>query len=257
MTRKNIVFFFIIFFALFFVWQNGYFSSKHEEVITIVPDAVETKKRPEDPGGIVIPNSDSLVYEKLRQNAAKPRKLNILPEPEEPIYISNLPDNMSEVIFLDSIDKILANIELHEVSDNEGLDNRDQSAEHVALEAKKDQLDDGRNKIIIPGINLEVIKATENRFNGNGVEIAKNEDAGYKIQLSVAYSQNDAIILWEEISKRHSRILANSNSIIRKVTGSNNRIFYLIMAGTYPSLEQAKLVCKKLLAHRQNCIVVK
>ena len=56
---------------------------------------------------------------------------------------------------------------------------------------------------------------------------------------------------------RHIKYLKNAQLVIKKVKTNNNRIIYLVMAGNYPSLNQAKLVCKKLVSSKQNCIVTK
>ena len=85
----------------------------------------------------------------------------------------------------------------------------------------------------------------------------KSADSGYKIQLSSAWSEKEANNEWERIQMRHIKYLKNAQLVIKKVKTNNNRIIYLVMAGNYPSLNQAKLVCKKLVSSKQNCIVTK
>ncbi len=80
---------------------------------------------------------------------------------------------------------------------------------------------------------------------------------GYKLQLSQASSEEDASWEWERIKKKNNKILSDASFIAQRVEGKNKRIFYLVMAGYYQKLNQAKLVCKKLLGQKQNCIVTK
>lgn len=225
----------------------------------LAPDERPTKKKPEDPGGLVVPNSDSLVYEKLQSGIQKKRKVNILPEPEEPLELLKKADD--PVIFLDSIDEILANIESYEdvlAKDEAIAEEVDELVMPNDLKAKPvSKSQDDEEEIIIPGTSLSIIRSAETRFYMQDVEITNNENAGYKVQLAVAFSQSDANARWQEITRRHGRILQGANLITRKVEGKNERIFYVVMAGTYPSLSYAKLVCKRLISHKQNCIVTK
>jgi hypothetical protein len=251
MYRKNFLLLAGIFLLVLFAVIVGYYvqTNRTNTIITLVPDEGETKKKPEDPGGLVIPNSDSLVYEKLQPCNQKNRKINIIPGPEEPDLIVKNIDN--SVMFVDSIDEILSG------HDYEDLQANNKSANDISDNTDIDEQEDKNKKIIIPGVDLNIVKSNNTRFNLSNNAIVKNADAGYKIQLSVAFSENDALLRWQGITKRHNKILENANLITRKVEGQNERIFYIILAGTYTSLNQAKLVCKKLISRKQNCIVTK
>ena len=74
---------------------------------------------------------------------------------------------------------------------------------------------------------------------------------------SSAYSQNEAQNKWATIQQKHKKILQGANLVVKRVEGKNEQIFFLVMAGSYPSLGHAKLVCKKLSRRKQNCIVTK
>ncbi len=227
------------------------------EIVTLSPDEGEIKKKPDDPGGIIIPNSESLVYEKLQKFVEKNRKINILPEPEAPIDLGRKVED-SPVIYLDSIDEILANIEYYdETEDNNLAITQELVVPKIIKSSVVVDSEEEKQKIDIPGTGLNIIKSSDNRFKVTEVNIGSAEDEGYKIQLTTAFSEGDAKKLWQEITKRHSKVLNGANLITKKVDGKNEHIFYLVMAGTYPSLNHAKLVCKRLASRRQNCIVTK
>jgi hypothetical protein len=114
-----------------------------------------------------------------------------------------------------------------------------------------------KQKIEIPGTGLNVVKSSDNRYKVAEIRVVSAEDEGYKIQLATAFSEGDAKKLWQEITRRHSKVLNGANLIAKKIDGKNERIFYLVMAGTYPSLNHAKLVCNRLTSRKQNCIVTK
>ncbi len=55
------------------------------EVPLILADDGPIKKRPDDPGGMAIPNQDKLIYESLRDTAEEEKADVVLPPPEEPL----------------------------------------------------------------------------------------------------------------------------------------------------------------------------
>ena len=250
----------LLVFAMGTLYYLNYFYD--EEIVTLIPDEGNIKIKPKDPGGMVIPNSDSLVYEKLHASKARKNKIYILPGPEEPMEIGRKAKAKSK--FLDSIDEILANIEYYEneLEDEESSDN--DSMDYImpnVLLTKDDQeeLSENKDKVIfVAGSKLNVIRAIESQYKIiQSNNVVSEEQKGYKIQLASAYSSSDANKQWQTIKHKHSKILQGANLIIKKVEGKNERIFYLVMAGVYPSLSHAKLVCRQLTFRKQNCIVTK
>jgi len=232
--------------------------SSEKEVITLLPDESEIKVKPRDPGGLVIPHSDSLVYEKLNVDRQKPSQVHILPDPEEPVEIVRNIEH--EAKFLDSIDEILANLGYYESELLENSSSEEDSLDYIMpnkLPSKEDLLISDEAIIFLPGTKLKVMKALEDRYKTMRINVVSDQDKGYKIQLSSAYSSSDAKKEWQKIQQKYSKILQNANLIIKKVDGNSERIFYLVMAGSYPSLSHAKMVCKKLSFRKQNCIVTK
>ena len=261
MHRIRLLFIFCLVIVVGVLASYYYFHKKSKnEIITIAPDTDLIKKKPENPGGIVIPNSDSLVYEKLQSGVKKQRRINILPGPEEPIMISNLTENDDLVMSMDVIDEILNNSEYFDLASTNEIEN-DDIEEYILPNILKDQFGETKeevdNKILMPGSMLNIIKSNENYFNFGDQNIIKIKSDGYKIQLSIAPSKEDAKVRWQRIVNNHYKILSDANLIIKRIEGPNNRIFYMILAGNYPSANHAKLVCKKLITRKQNCIVVK
>ncbi len=242
---------------LIFAIRNYFYSPQAQDVVTLLPDDSATKKKPKDPGGLVLPNSDSLVYERLKGGKHKEKKINLLPDPEEPIEIIRRQKVKAKL--LDSIDEILDNIEYYEneyiASEKNDIENLDYVVPNVLLLKDDSNLDE--NSIYVPGTSLNIIKALESEYKIANINVVDEEEGGYKIQLASAYSRNDAMKKWQNISQKHKKILSDANLIIKKIEGKNERIFFLVMAGSYPSLSHAKLLCKKLSKRKQNCIVTK
>ncbi len=242
---------------LVFVVRNYFYSLQSGDVVTLLPDDSATKKKPKDPGGLVLPNSDSLVYERLKGGKRREKRVNLLPDPEKPIEIIRKQEVKTKL--LDSIDEILDNIEYYEneyiASEKSDKESFGYVVPNILLAKDDSKLD--KNSIYVPGTSLNVIKALEGEHKIANYNVVDKEEGGYKIQLASAYSQSDAMKKWQTISQKHRKILNDANLIIKKIEGKNERIFFLVMAGSYPSLSHAKLLCKKLSKRKQNCIVTK
>ena len=258
MKKRFIIFLLLISLSLiFFVVREYFYFSNSDDVVTLLPDDLAPKKKPKDPGGLVLPNSDSLVYDSLKGRHYIEKKINLLTGPEDPIDIFGKQEVKAK--FLYSIDEILNNIEYYENEyidiDTKDIESSDYALPNILLTKKEKKAND--NNIYVPGSNLNIIKALEDRHKVSNYNLIDKEGDGYKIQLSSAYSQNDAIKKWRYISQKHSKILGEANLVIKKIEGKNERIFFLVMAGSYESLSHAKLVCKKLSKRRKNCIITK
>jgi len=241
-----------------------HFSHINGNDIIIGEEQEEFKRRPIDPGGIIIPHSNSLIYEKLKPANAPEAEINLSSEPEEPLELG-FRSPAHDVAEYDSIDDILAKIDLDgedkpavNVSSSE-VDNTVNTELTRAMEDdgnidNSTDEDKGEGQANIPQLKITKLSGENNKL----YKLNKNSaDSGYKIQLSLAWSEKEAKNEWERIQMRHMKYLKNAQLVIKKVKTNNNRIIYLVMAGNYPSLNQAKLVCKKLVSSKQNCIVTK
>ena len=241
-----------------------HFSYTNGKDIIIGEEQEEFKRRPIDPGGIIIPHSNSLIYEKLKPVNALEAEINLSSDPEEPLELG-FRSRANDVAEYDSIDDILAKIDLEgedkPVANISALE-VDNNITTELIRNIEDDGNDGNNLDVSreeAEANIPQLKIT--RLSGENNKLYKlnknSADSGYKIQLSSAWSEKEAKNEWERIQMRHLKYLKNAQLIIKKIKTNNNRIIYLVMAGNYPSLNQAKLVCKKLVASKQNCIVTK
>ena len=191
-TRKI----FLIWLIFIFVFLGGYYLLYKQpvQIITIEADVGPVKVRPEEPGGIVIPNTDSLIY---NQEIFNKKRIQLLPEPENPINIPRpvLSNSSEQLMYTDSIDDILNNLERYEKlytelsSENDLIDDAAQSriAESIRLEDVDSQISAEKEKAINPD-ELEVQKVTTNRrWTKNNIN-----HNGYLVQLSVAFNEMDA-----------------------------------------------------------------
>jgi len=247
----------------YYLYTRHFVHTNGKDII-IGEEQEEFKRRPIDPGGIIIPHSNSLIYEKLKPANALEAEINLSPDPEEPIDLG-FRSHANDVAEYDSIDDILAKIDL----DGEGkpaknvpsLESDNAITTKLAYNMEDEENDDNNPEVTREQLETNIPKLKITRLSGENNKLYKLNkdpaDSGYKIQLSSAWSEKEAKNEWQRIQMRHMKYLKNAHLIIQKVETNNNRIIYLVMAGNYPSLNQAKLVCKKLVSSKQNCIVTK
>lgn len=128
---KSIIFGFVTLFILtsYFLYSK-YFSRTKSQDLVLSEDQEEFKKRPIDRGGIVIPNSGSLIYEKLNHGDSKNKEAeaNLQPETEEPIVL-DFKNSLENVENYDSIDDILANLDLSQEDEKEQISTKNPANE--------------------------------------------------------------------------------------------------------------------------------
>lgn len=255
-TLLLLIIFSIISGITYLVYTN--YSRNSGQVVTIYPDPSPTKIKPQDSGGIVIPNANNIIYESLQQKKTN-KPVILQPEPEKPLNIAKqkLAESDEE---LDSIDTILFSIvetdqakyEKHKLSKDE------EETETILPNIIKNDLVQKENLIEQQSNNkagLNVIKVTESHRKIDETQLNKSNQGGYKIQLASVKSESEANQEGERIKKKYAKILNNTVITIKKVQSDKGNFFYLILVGNYQSISQAKAICNKLSDNQQGCII--
>lgn len=203
-----------------------YYNKKHQttEIVEIYPDKAIRKIKPHITNNLA-KNNDSFLYENLKPTTNHHLKITLLPEPEEPINIKSLTQTLPEEID-DHLNTIVSDIE-----DN----NTEQKQSHFNIVRDDDN-------------PIDIAIATKQYHHANN---------WYQIQLASVKTYNEAVSEWNRIKKSHNKILENVKVTFKKVDHENGKFFYLIIAGDYENVSQAKAVCKKLYLRQQNCIVAR
>lgn len=247
--------------AIVYVYIISVDNDPHQIVI-IYPDDGETKMRPKEAGGIVIPNSDSVIYENLKSQKSS-RKIDLLPEPEQALNIISKKDIDSDLD--DPVDKILHNLipeekrqTLHtersdiNYQDNDTSNLIDSSTDLNDIQKNTDLHSSSVNK------SLNVVKVTSRANIVEQMKLStKNYSSNYKVQLASVKSEAEGIIEGARIKQKYQKILGKSDISLKKVQNDKGQFFYLVLAGSYSSLSQAKTICRKLSSRQQQCIVAK
>lgn len=266
--KKLIIFLISVLFFIASILLYFYKDGSARDIVIIQEENTEFKRKPLDPGGITIPNSDSHIYDQLKRHSTKTSisDVKILPDPEEPISIHfNNKDN--NIIPVSSIDDILNNIDYYEKEFL--LESKEPEDENLVLPNAIDRYkksasdnDDGElflnDLTVSSNTSLNFIKASEDshkRINKAGGDLI--EGGGYFIQLAITRSEKEATKAWIQIEKRNFGVLSNVEPAFKKINKKNTSVFFLVLAGPYPNKYKAKMVCESLKSNKQNCIVMK
>ena len=213
----------------------GFFLFGREEqsdsIITISATPEPVRVKPEEAGGISIPDQDKLVY--TRTQGATPKVEKLFPEPEKPV----LPELMKR------IEPVLAEIEEEEWTNNEP----EIVIEQAEPEPKKEVL-------ALPAQKVETKPQTTTKPTVTAP--AKKATGSWRIQLYSTPKKAMAEKTWTEISQKQKALLSDMPHYVVTAEIAGKGTFYRLQAGQFSSREQATALCTKLKAKKQDCIPV-
>jgi hypothetical protein len=228
--------------VLAIIWYCYYndFIFKKRQIVTLYPDKGETKIKPLDSGGIVLPNSNSSIYESFHINNTPKKQVVLLPEPEKPIIISAAKDQEDQ----DIIDQAISSLSTNSLID-QGVNHNDNKSN---LKGNLPQAKPAQNVLNIITIKQEPNKLTDIINN-------KKLKKYYKLQLTSVKSRKQGKEEWRILQQKHAKLLGNLQFSLKKMEIEKGKIFYLLLAGKYNTVSEAKLMCKKINRRQQNCVI--
>lgn len=229
----------------------GHKSQGDNEIVTLAPENKPTRILPKESGAIIVPNTDSMIYQdvRFRKVAVKMR-----PSPEQPLSIIANLSLGSEEIYTDSIDDILNNLDYYEdLYKSEEVDN---SSDFSIIMPNKISFEKKLPQKAEIATELQINRVSNKR--SDFIKYNKSQDVkGYMLQLGVVPTEMQAEEFWQSMVDKFPDILAKKKLILKKNITNDGKIFYFIMVGYYPSYSSAKYACRNLLNEKGSCIVTK
>ncbi len=248
---------------------HHYYNSDNSQIIVIYPDSSPTKIKPQESGGIVIPNADNMVYENLQQKQIS-KNIVLQAEPEKPLNIITHHQTAQNNDEFDPINDILSSIiEVDKLKQQENQSNSTKTENDIILPniiknevrgqdfSTEQQLITTSQSLNHNKTGLNIVKVTNASRKIEKTPLNKARKNGYQIQLASVRSELDAIQEGERIKKKYPKILNDDIIKIKKIKSSKGSFFYLVIAGSYDNINQAKAVCKKLSSNQQDCVIAK
>ena len=239
------------------------YTEESSEIPVIRRPQTAIKIRPENPGGMDIPNQDKEVYNIVeKKNVDTTVVENLLPTPETP----KLPDIVPEVSDIDENAKDLDEIVDEVVDETQTKStNAEKEAENktVKVAEQKEQATSA-----VPEKSAELLKKEEPKTEAK--QEAKqpektNETAevavpatGGKWQIQLIASKNKAAVekAWTDLSNRYALLKSYSHEIQTSDLGAQGT-FYRLRAGAFADKNAAAAACAALKKQGLNDCITK
>lgn len=232
MFVKNRKIFFLLLASLVTAGLLYLFYKDTDKIVTIHATEKPWKKRPENPGGISIPNADNIIYESIRGHSSSKIRVFLQPPTEKPMDLKVFKSKATNSNGLQLEEEIQNMID-------EFVENRNSITQTQLTDCKI---------IYIPELGEREIKKI-----ANGSEFQN----GYKLELGSFLSEYEAREEWKKLLALHPDLLVTTKLLIRKIHGQDNRVVFQLLAGEYSSINMARSICRKFSSRKQYCTVVR
>ncbi len=212
----------------------------------IEADEGPTKKRPEDPGGLAIPNQDKLVYQALDGDSAEETVERLLPPPEEPLPQPEPTTPPEPVVEAEpqapepvtpSTTLALPPAVLPDETAAAQAAVVPPPPEPPAPEPEPEPVPEA-----VPEPEPEPVAST----------------GSYLVQIASFRKIDDADTAWRRLSKKHGDILnAYTARVERADLGAELGVYYRLRVGPVADEAAAKALCGKLKTRDIDCLIIR
>ena len=275
-----------------FVFSPQYKQSG-KDVPTIHRPQTEVKVKPENPGGMEIPNQDKDVYDIVEKKEVDNTVVeNLLPTPEQP----KLPDIVPEVSDVEgeaeNLDEIVDEVAENTENNEDALPNKPVDLLAETTDEVKAAADDTLEDAVAKAKEAEEkAKAAAEKAKAEAEAAAKKAEAeakaaaekakaeakaaeekakaaadsavksvaGGKWTVQLVASGNRAAVekTWTDLSGKYSGVLGGLSHEIQSADLGAKGTIYRLRAGSFASKEDAQKVCSGLKAKGMNDCIVK
>lgn len=227
------------------VW--GIADEKEMEPIIITASEEPVKVKPENPGGMHIPDQDKLVYKRLQTEDNDIKVENIVPVPEAPVK----PSMLEMPAVKPDVKPIPSEKELEVIS-------------RTDMGMKKEVMPDPFVEVNSEPKNEIIEKETVIQLSSKEASVSDlvkktsglSEDM-WHVQLISLPSKETVEKSWPKILKEHAILLTGQPHDIVEVLIPKKGTFYRLRIGEFKTKDDAKSFCDKLKSRKQDCTVTK
>lgn len=257
-------------------------DSADQEVPVITADGTPERVKPEEEGGLTVPNQDVAI---LNNDAAGTASETVLPAPEQPATPPPPPEPASEPEASEPAAPVVSETTtavpaIPSVSAPEPttipsvpapaeLGTEAPAAESAATTAEQPAAEAAA---AAPETTATETTATETTAEAPATETASVEAAAaptvtaaiqpvpggkVRIQLASVKSEDGARQEWTRLQRAHPALLGGLELHVEKFEKSAGEIYYRVQAGPLGDAASAKVICSDLKQKNQACIVAK
>jgi len=241
---------------LWYVYSQGVRSGS-EDVAPVIQSDGPAKIKPEDPGGLVVPNQDKEVYgviDGAADNVDNSLEV-LLPTPEDPMQpVVPEVDASAETV----VKPLVAEApEIPSITGEVAEPPLPEPA--LAVPAEPPTVE----TVIAPPPEPEPVAAPEPEPVVAAVEPAPEPEPaaaadpnGWRVQIAAVKSEAAARSEWLKQQKKHADLLGGLTLSIQQTTVNGTK-YFRIRGGTLPNKAAAAKLCDQLKAKKLGCLIVK
>jgi len=254
------------------------------DVPVIAADPSPIKVRPENPGGMQVPNQGRLVYGVVDGSSTQPRVERLLPSPEKPVAVDevlkrSVPE--TNAVVTGSAPRGIADpapgapVRLTPGDPAQAPLSTTPSAGDVAKLQAPTPAPPAINQAATPAPPVpaapappqpkpaakaapEPAPAKTAQATPAPESPAADLSKSYRIQLAASRSEDAVKSEWDRLRRRHVDLLGDLRlQVMRIDLGATKGVFYRLRAGPLADDATAKTLCERLKQRKLGCLVVK
>lgn len=231
--------------ALWYAYDQGV-----NKGVSLAPPVIKApegpvKIKPEEPGGMEIPNQDKQVYQAMEATKPEPKVEQLLPPPEEPEPEVE-PAQPQPSVELETAAKPEVEVKPVEPPTAPAT-----ATETAKVETEPKPAPQPASKPAPPPAKKKAAAPKPQQ------QVAAAAQGSFMIQLASFRNEQAANNAWKTIGGKHAPVLKSlKQRVLRIDLGSGKGVFYRLQAGGFPTRAAAESACAKLKAQKQGCLVV-
>ena len=202
-----------------FTYEKRKISTIPAEIKIVKATNGPTKIKPENPGGMIIPDQDKEVYSRLNPNVENEKVENLLSTPE--VVISN-----QENVRHKSTKKL----------------------DEIQLKKNTPQ----SSVLSNPKITKEILKTP-----GKSIVNSRVVRKSYRVQIASLQSENAVKQFWLQIKNKHPNIFQNLNLFIVRVRLEGKGTYFRLQLGALKNSQSARELCQRIRKIKAGCFIVR
>ncbi len=228
---------------VWFALNQGELIIGNDDVPLIKADTSPIRLKPDNPGGLKVPNQDRLILKNLE--IANPSKLEIteklIPRPEQPIDTSSDTKRIIKTVKEKVLKDRATAPQIPKMQSSQG----DSRLVKIKKSEKPKKLKD------------KTIAANKDEKRNEQKNSTKSRETGaYRIQLASLAKRQTAEKFLEKVKIKNATLLGEMTGRVTKINLKSRGIFYRVQ-GDLISRDKAAKICKILQSKKQACLVVR
>ena len=261
-----------------------------QDVATLEPPLIKAeakpyKRKPDDPGGMRIPNQDKHIYERILPGPQTAEREKLLPPPEEPVgrpkpAVKPVMKSPPPTKPVPQAEQLKKPTDAAAALAQDAAPAETEPAAGGAGEKGEKMVDKLVGKLLEPAekgpaksttteqettasppaMEKPVQTAAAERPPAPAAETAAaatKPAANFRIQLAAFRKEALAKQAWQRLQKRHGEVLQPLEPHVTRAKVKDRGVYYRLQAGPFATVDAARGACKSLKSQKQDCLLVR